>query len=341
MLWAGSGLAADDDSPNRKPVKAVGDQRLVVRTAAGVGELVLYASQPLNEASAQTDIERAVLVFHGRQRNAEGYWLATRKAARAAGDAGRHSLLIAPQFLAERDVKAHGLSAQTLRWSPTDWTAGSAALGPAAISPYETIDALLSMLADRQRFPRLKQVVIAGHSGGGQVVQRYAVVGQGESQLAAVGVKVRYVVANPSSYLYFSDERPRPNGTFAAPAPAPCPTFNRWKFGWESAPPYAQSTTPAAYESRFLKRDVVYLLGAADTDPNHPALDKSCGAEAQGAHRLVRGHNYLAYLRRRHPDLAPTAHDVPGVGHDGDRMLNSACALAALFDDPQAAAGCR
>jgi hypothetical protein len=36
----------------------------------------------------------------------------------------------------------------------------------------------------------------------------------------------------------------------------------------------------------------------------------------------------------------PALHVVPGVGHEGDRMLGSACGRAALFDDATGAAAC-
>jgi pimeloyl-ACP methyl ester carboxylesterase len=92
-------------------------------------------------------------------------------------------------------------------WTLRGWIGGGAAVGPAPIGSFEALDAMLAMLADRKRFPALTRVVVAGHSGGGQVVQRYAVVGEGPAALAAVGVDVRYVVANPSSYLYFDASR--------------------------------------------------------------------------------------------------------------------------------------
>jgi hypothetical protein len=80
---------------------------------------------------------------------------------------------------------------------------------------------------------------------------------------------------------------------------------------------------------------VIYLLGTADTDPNHPALDKSCMAEAQGPNRYARGHAYFAALQNRYGTaLRQAVYDVPGIGHDGDAMLTSACGLAALFDLP-------
>ena len=160
-------------------------------------------------------------------------------------------------------------------------------------------------------------------------------VGQGEGRLAAVGVKVRYVVANPSSYLYFSADRPQPAGGFAPADADACPGVDQWKYGWTGAPAYAAQLSAPAYEARYLERDVVYLLGAQDTDPRHPALDKTCAGEAQGPHRLARGLSYAAYLRWRHPGFAPVVRVVPGVGHDGERMLGSACGVAALFGDPR------
>ena len=343
LLLACGGLAqaADEKAPNRRPVKAVGDQRLDVSTAAGHGALVLYASRSLSDGVVQQDVERAVLVFHGRLRDADVYWESAQKALRAVPAQAPRTLLVVPQFLAERDVSAFALPSETLRWSLEGWEGGEAATGPAPISSFEAIDAVLAVLADRHRFPHLSEVVVAGHSGGGQVVQRYAVVGQGEARLAAVGVKVRYVVANPSSYLYFSADRPRDDGRFAPADIAQCANVDQWKYGWNDAPPYARQLSPRAYEDRYVKRDVVYLLGALDTDPQHPALDKTCAGEAQGAYRLMRGHSYVAYLRQRHPDLKQPLHEVPDVGHDGDRMLGSACGLAALFDDPRSVQACK
>jgi hypothetical protein len=91
-----------------------------------------------------------------------------------------------------------------------------------------------------------------------------------------------------------------------------------------------------ATEQRYMRRDVIYLLGTLDIDPNHPALDKTCAAEDEGPYRFFRGKAYFRYLETRHPDLATTAATqqlwyVPGVEHDGDKMLNSQCGLEALF----------
>lgn len=327
-------LSVPLQAADEKPVKMVADQRLTVTTPAGTGELALYVSR--DWSTPQLGVTRAVIVIHGRLRNADVYNASAEKAQAAAGEAGQSAILIVPQFLAEVDAAAFHLPAATLRWSPTGWEGGSDAKGPAPISSFAGLDAILARLADRTQFPDLKTIVVAGHSGGGQVVQRYAILGQGEAAPIAAGIAVRYVVANPSTYAYFSADRPDGQGGFGPFAgAAACPKFDRWKYGMADLPAYAGAAGPAALEQAYLGRDVTYLLGTADTDPNHPALDKTCMAEAQGPYRLARGEAYVRYLRGRHPDgFRQRLLLVEGVGHDGDRMLTSACGLAALFDQP-------
>lgn len=80
-------------------------------------------------------------------------------------------------------------------------------------------------------------------------------------------------------------------------------------------PVYAGGQTPLQLESSYIKREVIYLLGQQDTDPQHPALDKSCAAEAQGAYRLERGKLFFGYLLRRHPEgVNQRLVEVPGSG---------------------------
>ena len=90
------------------------------------------------------------------------------------------SILIAPQFLNEDDVKAHGLPSRGGALANRTWEAGGPAVGPAGISAYEVRMRFCSRLADRTMFPDLKDIVLAGHSGGGQAVRRYAVVGKAQ-----------------------------------------------------------------------------------------------------------------------------------------------------------------
>ena len=334
LCLLGTAHAADEKDPHKLPVKVVADQRLTVEGSQGSGVLPLYVAGG-DWTKPSPGVTRAVLVFHGLLRDADVYLKSGEAALAEAGDAGRGTLLVVPQFLADMDLPAHGLPPDTLHWGRDSWMAGDPAHGPAPVSSFEAIDAILAHLADPALFPNLKTVVVAGHSGGGQVVERYAVVGKGEAALTAKGIHVRYVVANPSSYVYFNADRPLPNGgTGPFAGAAACAGFNNWKYGFDAVPPYVAGASIPALESRFVARDVIYLLGTADINPNHPVLDKSCEGEAEGPYRLARGHSFYAYLQARHPGLTQRLWEVPGVGHDGAKMLGSACGLAALFDKP-------
>ena len=320
----------DEGGPHRRAVKVVAKQQLTVKTPGGTGSLPLYTSADWTKPLP--DVTKAVIVFHGRLRDADVYLRSAETALSAAGKAGNGTLLVVPQFLTPADVAAHKLPDATLRWEATGWMAGEPALGPAGLSSFDAIDAIIAHLADRSLFPKLTQIVIAGHSGGGQVVQRYAVVGHADAALQRSGVHVRYVVANPSSYVYFTTDRPKADGTLAPFAAASCTGFNRWKYGTDARPVYAAKKSPQDLEKEYVHRDVIYLIGDKDTNPKHPALDKSCEAEAQGPHRFARGHAYFNYIKSRHKSgFHQHIYDIPGVGHSGSKMLTSDCGLVALF----------
>ena len=333
---AGSGSTAGASSTatgsiQDREVGSIADQRLTVTTAAGTGVLVLYLSRDWN--TPQPGITRAVVLVHGVL-GRDVYVRSADELATASG-ASRTTLLIAPQFLSDLDVRNRRLPDAILHWRITTPGSGGEATGPAPIGSFEVLDAILARLADRARFPDLQRVVVAGHSGGGQMVQRYAVVGHDASALTARGVRVRYVVANPSSYLYFSADRPKPGGGFAPADDARCAGVNRWRYGLPGAPAYVVERDPSVLEQAYVAREVVYLLGTEDTDPNHFELDRSCAGEAQGPHRYARGHAYVHYLQTRHPSgLNHRLWDVAGVGHQGRAMFMSPCGLAALFDRP-------
>ncbi len=315
-----SGPAAHAASPAAKPVKVVAPDRLAVGDAV----LPLYLSQDWSHPLPA--VTRAVLVLHGHLRNARSYYRDALSALAAAGPGGRGSLMIAPQFLANVDVAANGLPPETLHWRSDEWEGGDPAAGPSSASSFDALDAILARLADRRLFPALRTVVVAGHSGGAQVVQRYAIAGKAAAALQAAGVGVRYVVANPSSYAYFDANRPLP------PAASSCPRYNDWKYGMDHRPPYLVDPAPQQLESDYILRDVTYLVGDLDRNPEEPALDRSCMAEAQGANRYDRAMNYVRMLRARDGDrVRHRLVEVPGVGHDGAAMFNSPAGLAALF----------
>ncbi|WGS54340.1 alpha/beta hydrolase [Paraburkholderia sp. D15] len=334
-------FAAHAYKAHLKPVAVISDTRFTLDTPQGQAEFPLYLSKDWNVAQPQ--VTRAVIVIHGKLRNADVYYRTAQNARAAAHADPDTTLLIAPQFLANLDLRVHDEPADLLRWTGDAWMGGEAANGPAPIGSYEVLDAIVARLADRKLFPNLRHVVFAGHSGGGQVVQRYAVAGRNLAALTDEGIDVRYVVASPSTYAYFDALRPDADGVAAPFDSAQCPDFNQWKYGMDKRPPYLADRSPAQLEATYAARRIDYLVGGADNDPQQSALDKSCAAEAQGPQRVARAQAYYRYMQTRHPQgLNQSFHIVPGVGHDGARMLTSVCALAAMFDtsNAQSTQGC-
>jgi hypothetical protein len=313
------------------PVPTIQPGRLTIASRAGPFVLPIAVSRDWTHR--QEGVTRAVVVIPGWPRRD---LRSGEHAAMLAGAAARDTLLVTPQFLTATDVAAHHLPANTLRWSANGWPRGEPSLDAAALGSFEVVDQIFRRLADRSVFPNLRTIVLAGHSAGGQFVQRYVAIGQGEAVLGGAPVHVRYVVANPASYLYLSDERPDAEGSFRPFDAASCPAFDHWTYGLRTGMPSypARPATPEAIRARYLQRDVTYLLGTADNDPHADGQDLSCAAEAQGATRYARGKAFYAYLHLLDPHTAQRLIEVPGVGHSSYRIYAAPCGMSALFDRP-------
>ena len=294
-------------------------------TPAGSGAVPIYVSADWSHPLP--GIRRVVIMVHGVGRNADSYFRSVQAARDAAGADPQTTLLIAPQFLADVDVAAFHLPSTVLHWDADNWQAGQPAHGPAALSAFDVFDALLQRVADRALLPALTTVVVAGHSAGGQVVNRYSIVGRGEARCSAAvstcatssPIPHRICICQPNVRNRWMLRRARSSIAGATVLLDP--------------PPYVGST--AALDAPFAARDVIYLLGTADVDPHQSDLATNCAAEAEGAYRLVRGTNYFAYLKARYRDgFAQRLALVPGVAHQARRMFTSACGLTALFDRP-------
>lgn len=157
------------------------------------------------------------------------------------------------------------------------------------------------------------------------MVQRYAAVGHRIAAFEKSGIALRYVVSNPSSYLYFDDDRPVP---FTV---AGCENFNTWKYGLRVAPPYVGAPPAPDVENAYIARKVTYLLDADDEDPNRSDLDKSCAGEAEGPNRLQRGVNYFQHLQSRHSTGFNQRLLLIHAANSSRRLYASACGMDALF----------
>jgi pimeloyl-ACP methyl ester carboxylesterase len=296
-----------------RPVQAIGDQRILVGGPAGTGLLACHASRPLGDPYRGP----VVVVVHGALRDSDRYLASAQHAARLAHS---DTLIVAPQFLAGPDRSAGtpagsaGLPDGVLYWEVEGWKGGYPALGPAPLSSFAAMDSLLDHVAPAPG--RDPDVVVFGNSAGGQFVNRYAAVGRGPDTLAERGLRVRFVISNASTYLYFNQDRP-----VAVPDGA---HVNDWRYGFDGAPGYVDADPRRCLE-RYLSRDVMIVLGALDNDGTSLLLEVSPAATAQGANRFDRGVYYdqhvrglarAAGLRARHRLI-----QLAGVGHTAGDVL--------------------
>jgi hypothetical protein len=268
------------------------------------------------------DVTSAVVVVHGSGRNAARYFKSMLRAAHAAGRAS-DTLVIAPWFKTAMDLPTE----REAVWSYGGWKRGAGAIRPAGLSTFTVLDHLLTSLGDRSIFPNLRRLTLAGHSAGGQFTQRYAVFGTAPNTLTALSVN--YVVANPSSFLYFSEVRPSADGRFTVPSIG-CSGFDAYKYGMARRRGYVAAMTTEQAIQNYLSRDVTLLSGDADVVDNGNE-DTSCAALLQGPNRTVRAANYFAYLQSLAPDVRHRRIVIPGVAHDGRAMFGSPLAWPVLF----------
>jgi hypothetical protein len=312
---ASAGEATPHPSP---PVAAIGSTIEALDSGHGAGVYPVFTSADLHKGSATA--RQALVIIHGRLRNASDYYATGLAIADAAGPAGAATVVVAPQFLIQADATLYQLSDRYLRWS-RGWEEGAPALGPASprsgdppASSYDVLDDVVAKLSNAQAFPALKRIVFVGHGGGAQLLARYAVVMHPQP-----GPPVSFVIANAGTYLY---------PITARPVPLDCPDFNLWKYGLDQPPPYVGDTSQIL--KNFAARDVTLLLGANDRKATG-ILDQSCAAQTQGRNRLRRGLNFAQEMTvsGAAPQLKYLI--VPDTGHNEKGMLLSREAAGAIF----------
>ena len=324
------------------PVSQVPSSRFSVSVNGHV--LSVPYERNLSLAGSYPQIKRAVVLVHGTSRDADQAYENMADAASEAGVQSGTALLVAPQFLTEEDITAHALAPDVLFWSESGWKEGSASLNtvlhprPASISDFAVMDSILYRIASRN--PNLQAVTVAGHSAGAQFVNRYAAGNTVEQRLLSeFGVSVTYVVANPSSYLYFDAKRAEPGTTdvFAVPPASvrqSCPDYNEYKLGLTQLNAYMSRVSTSQLRSQYSSRHVTYLLGQLDANPADPSMDMSCGARLQGIHRLARGLIYQGHLTNTFGPSVAVRHRfevIAGVGHSSSGMFTSGCGAGVLF----------
>jgi hypothetical protein len=267
--------------------------------------------------------------------------------------------VISPRFASNNGKScADKLETQEVAWicsGADSWRSGGnqAKVAEPTLNSFDFMDAIISKLADVKAFPSLRSIVIAGHSAGGQYVNRYQFSNRmHEKVMADRKIQISYVIGNPSSYTYPEALRPTRAAlptNIAADSPGympiakpgteaafvafndrkNCTAFNHWPYGLENKVGFAKSIPDEQLKQQLSSRSATYLLGELDILPLY-GFDDSCAAMAQGPTRLARGFAYAKFvsdgLKAKH-----TAIMVPACGHDARCMFTSETALPVLF----------
>ena len=293
-------------------------------TVARGWKVPYYRTVPL---TGSRQVTHAIVGIHGNLRRPDQTFTGLIEAARAAHATGKLAI-ITPFFQTSNDEPAE----DEARWTSAAWKEGGEADCPYGLSSFTVVDGILRSLADKEKFPRLRSIALVGHSAGGQFVQRYAAAGEAPLELS--GVRIRYVVANPSSYLYLSNLRPDLTDRSAAAFDVPdssCAEYDDYKYGLRNLDTdYLRKVGAREMRARYLSRNVTYLLGSADIERDSE-LDTEPAAELQGVNRFDRGMRYTNYLRTYFARAPHTRLIVPGIAHENSAMFASRQARPVLF----------
>jgi len=310
--------------------------------------------------------ENLVVVIHGTTRDAYNYYCSMNSSVISylGHTASLGTFIFAPMFCISTDsVRV----SNTIYWDDNEYwkdAIDSTVNFPnQRESSFAIIDELIMYILENQIFPDLTNIIVAGHSAGGQFVQRYALTTQIVENIAdTYGHPVRFIVANPSSYAYLNSYRQYQNPSYTCenycvvsqvlatspnwiiPHNPSCSTYDDWKYGLSSSlPPYV-TQSPADLMTQYFARTVVYMAGLNDTCNeifldnstkcvicSSTDIDQSCEAEYQGNCRLQRAVNFYNHLRNFTTTNTHVLVFVPNAGHSAYQMFTAPLGQAMIF----------
>lgn len=301
-------------------------------------------------------VKLVVFVHHGGRQNPVSYH-ERMQASLERADADRPGLsllestmIVSPGMIGNHHIADHPeryTNGHYPYWSGS-WREGANSANQPSVSNYDLLDAMMLHIVDR--FPGVRAIVQIGHSAGGQLVSRYSVGTPVWETLRSRGIALRFIVASPSSMLYFDRERPNLEtgegfvdytSTVPVVNGSPCTGFNVYKHGFEEPVPYMARRTPAEMLESFRERDVFVLQGSEDNDPQADGLSTNCPDMLQGRHRVERGVRYYEYLGHFFgPEIYQTKflEVVPGIGHSSGPLFLAEPVRGMVFIDADSAA---
>ncbi len=275
-----------------------------------------YGSHPLYLEDAHWDkLKYAIIVIHGQNRDADNYFSVLTSSLAAVGMQDS-TILISPEFRASAD------GPDDVYWpSVQGWREGQLSGSSAKISSFALIDSLITRLNDQSKFPEMKKIIVTGHSSGGLFTHLYAASNEVENKFELTDFE--YITAN-SQYFYYPSGQRFNEQTQEFYEPDHCIGYDFWPFGFNNVPAYLNGISEAEYNARFVSRNITYLLGNG-TGSDGTLNTTDCDAVLLGSTRFNRGENIHRFMDTYYQ--GENAHGktiVEGIGHDGNRMYQSA-----------------
>lgn len=286
----------------------------------------IYSSHPLKEND--NELDHLIVIIHGAGLNAGKAFETGQQLIKSLKIDKSRMMILVPQFLEGVKVDEIGL----LFWD-RKWRDGGVSLSTRLNkdlpnpSSFEVLDHLINVVTKQN--PNMERIIILGHSAGGQFVLRYAAINNRHELYERQGVFIRYIVANPSSYLYLDETRYKTNENgeiieTSREELADCSSYNKYKYGLEELYGYAETLSPQIIRTRLLTRPIMFVVGMADKDRDW-GLDKSCEADLQGKNRYERGLLNMHHLRSFVKNSRQFPHiwiEIPEVGHEAAKIFN-------------------
>jgi len=317
-----------------------------VTMGGGPGRSMIYRTYSLDVRNDR--VKRALIMVHGTNRNADHYFQ-TAVTAAFLGQALDDTVVISPHLVSADAGCNDKLAPNEVSWScrGDSWRSGGTSTSHPNLNSFDFIDEIVRKLANKRMFPNMAHIVVAGHSAGGQVVARYAMVNKVHD---TVGVPVTYVVANPSSYAWpdasrpmasgdgtvdnakgaWNSEKPHTNFSYGAFDAKGCANYDKWPFGLEERTSgYTKGTSDEQLKKQLVSRPTTYLFGQVDVLPLG-GFDSSCSAMAQGATRRARGEAFVKYINEQ-LGAKQAMQIVPECGHNDRCIYTTDDVLPVIF----------
>jgi hypothetical protein len=338
-------------------IKDPSGQHTCVDDAAG--DLSLLTFQSLNTTGGRpdyADIRRAVIVIHGARNDPWNYHAAMIQALQLVEDTEitlDTVAITAPYYPNDDDAgtgfpyNADGTTPEekypspALVWYNDEWSGGANNEWPPdtrTVSSFDTLDQIIQWYANKDIFPNINQIIVSGHSMGGQMVNRFAAVGKTGAQLG-IDTPVSYWIGDPNSLIWFSTTRPLSTGKCAS-------EYDDYREGFTNYDTYGSDfSTPMTYNTdlvaagrtalyeNYKNRTIAYARALKDKGDYNP--DNECAQYTTGAERNERFFEFIQHFPVSCPDPTGPCQTVDLVNstHDAPTMFQDVSGRARLFED--------